>query len=236
MNAVVNMPNNYSGASDSIAIGAAAPRASRCPFTRLMRFLFSARQVDARQSAGRACPAQAMTLSWIRDFVAKPHPGLGRHGSVCPFLPRALRDDSVMFRTISGTDMGETKLDAIIKQHAELFLKTEPTKGNARLNKTIVLVFSGLPDEDAGVIIESAHRRLKPYFVEQGLMLGEFHKNHQGQGVHNKNFRPLQSPLPLLVIRYMVPSDLAFLDRETDPLDMRQRFVQAYRRLFRRVS
>lgn len=187
-------------------------------------------------NAGLACPAQVLTLAWIRDFVAKPHPELGRQGPVCPFLPRALREDSVAFRTIAVADPAEAQLDALIKQYADLFLRMEPTKGNARLNKTVVLIFSGLPEHSAGEIIESAHQRLKPHFVELGLMLGEFHKNHQGEGVHNKQFRPLQSPLPLLVIRYMVASDIAFLDRTSDPLALRQRFVQAYKRFFKKVG
>lgn len=232
-----------SAVSGSVAAAAAAVHGatvvvseSRCPFARLKRFLFSARQVDARNHAGRACPAQMLTLSWIRDFVVKPHPELGRPGPVCPFLPRALREDSVTLRTIDGSELAEAQLDVMIKEHAQLFLVTEPTRGNARLNKTIVLVFSGLPEEHAGEIIEAAHRRLKPHFVELGLMLGEFHKGHQGSGVKNEGFRPLQSPVPLLVIRYMVASDIAFLERDSDPYDLRKRFVQAYKRIFKQVS
>ncbi len=256
MNTVVNQPSFFYVVDDSVATSAtaagtstAAPAAavsvaaasvavgeSRCPFARLKRFLFSARQVDARNNVGRACPAQLQTLAWIRDFVAKPHPELGRRGPVCPFLPRALREDSVTFRTIAGAQLAEEQLDVMLKEHAQLFLVTEPTRGNARLNKTIVLVFSGLPEDHAGEIIEAAHQRLKPHFVELGLMLGEFHKGHQGAGVKNEKFRPLQSPVPLLVIRYMVASDIAFLERDSDPLDLRQRFVQAYKRIFKRVS
>lgn len=235
MNSVVNLSNL------SFAASIAAPRAvtngeSRCPISRLHRFLFSARQVDARKDAGRACPAQLLTLSWIRNFVAAPHPELRRSGPVCPFVPRALREDSVTFRTIAASGLAEAQLDSMIKQHTELFLKTEPTKGNARLNKTVILVFPELPEGHAGEIIEAAHRRLKPHFVDFGLMLGEFHENHQGAAVHNKDFRPLQSPVPLLLIRYMVASDRTFLQRDSDPLDLRRRFVQAYKRVFKRVS
>lgn len=64
-------------------------------------------------------------------------------------------------------------------------------------------------------------------------MLGEFHKDHQAGGLRHEKFRPLHSPLPLLVIRYIVHSELPFLDRQSDPIDLRTRFLRAYDNLFR---
>lgn len=197
-----------------------------------MAFLLSARQVDARAQGGKASDGRNVVLSWIREFIAKPHPQLGRAGSVCPFLPRALKEDSVMFQTINANDLDSHQLDELVMQYSSLFLLMEPTKGAARLNKTIVLIFDGIKEADAAEVIESTHQRLKPFFVERGLMLGEFHKTHQAAGVRNPNFRPLQSPLPLLVIRYMVPSDKEFLDRESEAPEKRAQFMQAYNRLF----
>lgn len=171
-------------------------------------------------------------MSWIQNFVAKAHPELGRSGPVCPFLPRALRDNSLSFRTIDANDLSAEALDELVRQYASIFLAMQPNSGKARLNKTIVLIFQGIADEDASAVIEAAHGRLKPFFVERGLMLGEFHKTHQAPGVHNVNFRPLQSPLPLLVIRYMVPSDLQFLDRDAYAPELRESFVRSYKRIF----
>jgi len=201
----------------------------------LKAFLLSARQVDSRAQNGKSCQAQQTVLSWIRNFVAKPHAEIGRSGPVCPFLPRALREDSVMFQTINAGDMSCDQIDQLVKEYAGLFTITEPTRGNARLNKTFVLIFEGIEESAIGQTIESTHSRLKPYFVERGLMLGEFHKHHQSGAARNEKFRPLQSPLPLLVIRYMVPSDITFLDRASDPSHLRVRFVSAYNRLFRRA-
>jgi hypothetical protein len=211
-------------------------RVSKCPFGKLKAMLLSAKHVDFRAQTDRACPAQRTVLSWIRDFVVKPHPELGRGGSVCPFLPRALREDSVLFQTVHSKDLSADQLDELVQQYASVFLTTEPTSGKARLNKTIVLVFADVADDDAFEKIELTQKRLKPYFVERGLMLGEFHKTHAAAGIHNPNFRPLQSPVPLLVIRYMVPSDLPFLTKPSDPLTMRVRFLRSYRQLFRAES
>ena len=168
-------------------------------------------------------------LHWILNFVAKPHPDLGRQGSVCPFLPRALKAKSLFFQELNFDESTENiEIDEVIRKFAEVFENTTPTEGKARLNKAIVLVFPNLSDESAVRLIEETQSRLKPFFVERGLMLGEFHKNHQGEGIRNDKFRPLQSPVPLLVIRHLIPSDLIFLVRKSDSAARRVHFVESF--------
>lgn len=222
--AIAALPANVDAASPS-----EEARPSKCPFTRLMKFLFKGWNI---KTGSQSTKASRTVMSWIQNFVAKAHPELGRSGPVCPFLPRALRENSLTFQTVDANALTDEQLDQLVKQHAAHFLAMEPTSGKARLNKTIVLIFQGIADKDACSVIEAAHSRLKPYFVERGLMLGEFHKSHQAPGVHNVNFRPLQSPLPLLVIRYMVPSDLQFLDRDGYAPELRESFVRSYKQIF----
>ena len=62
-------------------------------------------------------------------------------------------------------------------------------------------------------------------------MLGEFHNRTESPGLHNPNFRPLRSPIPLLAIRYMVEVDLPFLVM-ADDLGLRIRYLKAYLQLF----
>lgn len=168
-------------------------------------------------------------LNWITNVVAKPHTDLGRQGSVCPFLPRALKAESLFFHElhIDGNTSND-EIDEMIQEYADVFVNTAPASGKARLNKAIVLIFPNLADEDAIQLIEETQRRLKPFFVGRGLMLGEFHKNHQGEGIRNPLFRPLQSPVPLLVIRHLIPSDLLFLVRKSDSASRRVHFLQSF--------
>ena len=44
-----------------------------------------------------------------------------------------------------------------------------------------------------------------------GLMIGQFYPGCDEAGIRNPDFRPLQSPIPLLAIRHMVNSDFPFL-------------------------
>ena len=63
--------------------------------------------------------------------------------------------------------------------------------------------------------------------LDRGLMLGQFHPLPPAEGgLWNPDFRPLRSPVPLLAIRQMVPSDLPFLTGEVE-------FLDSYLRVFR---
>lgn len=200
------------------------PIGSKCPFTRFMQSLGQIELLGGGTGI-------MSVISWIRNFIAKPNEAVGRQGAVCPFMARALDSGSIFFKSVHVGSAGED-IDELIKDHAGVFFSTEPTRGKARLNKAIVLVFTDLPESAAQRVIEETQRRLKPFFVERGLMLGEFHQNHQGEGIHNKDFRPLQSPVPLLIIRHLIPSDLIFLNRKSDSASRRIHFISSYLRMF----
>lgn len=73
-------------------------------------------------------------------------------------------------------------------------------------------MFPYLPKESAPKFIDHLQQRLKADFVNYGLMIGEFHFSPSKKtGIWNENFYPLFSPIPLLVIRYLVPNAFYFL-------------------------
>jgi hypothetical protein len=91
--------------------------------------------------------------------------------------------------------------------------------------RSTVVVFPRLAPATADQSIVATHTRLKPTFLSNQLMLGEFYPSCDKPGVHSREFRPLRSPHPLLVIRAMVEADLLFLaDRDE--------FVEAYLHAF----
>lgn len=201
-----------------------------CPFT-TMKTLLSFKQIE-RASSGKDFTHLKSLVTWITDFVALPHQDVGRQGPVCPFMPRALKAGTLSFTEVRTKDLSRENLDSLVKNYADVFLKQEPTSGKARLNKAIVLTMPDIETQDLIEKIEGTQKRLKNYFVKRGLMLGEFHSTHQGRGVRNENFFPLQSPVPLLVIRHMIPSDLPFLARTTDSPQQRLVYLAAYAKEF----
>lgn len=167
-------------------------------------------------------------VNWINAFLAKPHPQAGRPGPVCPFIPRSLKLDTVWLAAIPSRGLTQADIEVLVKRYRDTFLALEPAQGELATYKAIMLVFPDVDPGEAADLIDGVQRSLKPYFVEEGLMIGEFHAQNQTPGLHNPHFRPLRSPVPMLAIRFMVESDLPFLDRLADDPKLRLRYLQAY--------
>jgi hypothetical protein len=186
---------------------------------------------EVERTCGPASPLRTV-LDWVRGFLAAPHPQLGRTGTVCPFVPTALEFDTIWMAEVQATPSFES-ISEIVTEYRNLFLETEPTSVPAAINKSFLLVFPSLRDKNAegSALVDKVQARLKRYFVDMGLMLGEFHANNESPGLRNPDFRPLRSPIPMLAIRHMVDSDLPFLIRESYAPEERSAFLRSY--LFR---
>lgn len=172
----------------------------------------------------------ARVVGWIRGFLARPHPQLGRPGLVCPFVPTALKLDTIWLAQMEETTPSFERISAIITEFRNVFQKMEPTSGPEAMNKVFLLAFPSFGPEGTA-IIDKVQATLKKHFVEIGLLVGEFHSANEGPGLHNPDFRPLRSPVPMLAIRHLVESDLPFLTRDFYPPALRSSFLRSY--LFR---
>jgi hypothetical protein len=172
-------------------------------------------------------------LKWLREFIARPHPQLGRAGSICPVVPHALSIDSIWITEITDEDPSVESISAIITNYRNVFLETEPRSGPESKSKALLVTFPSLISRgaDGAALSDQVQYRLKPYFVEKGTMLGEFHATNESPGLRNPAFRPLRSPVPMLAIRHMVESDLPFMTRATYTPKERSGFLRSY--LFR---
>src|SRR3954447_12401215 len=183
------------------------------------------------------------TLDWVRTFVAMPHPELGRAGAVCPFIPHALEIDSVWLTSVripseglAGSDAQlQVSVDDAIDAYRQQFPTLEPYSDPSEIHrtdaifKTVILVFPDVSADDAPRVVDEAQFRLKPRFVDDALMLGQFHANNAQEGIHNPDFRPLRSPIPLLVIRWMVGNDRRFLLGDLRyPAKQRFKFMRSF--------
>jgi Domain of unknown function (DUF6875) len=180
----------------------------------------------------RDLPFIEQVAAWVDEFLVKPHPDLGRQGSVCPYMPRALAKNLVTYVVVHTANRSPDDIDRVIGQFRTDFLRMEPTHGPEQMDKTIVVILPDVSEDAAPEVIDETHRRLKSDFVESGLMIGKFHPRSEEGGLHNPGFRPLRSPVPLLAIRHMVDSDLPFLNRANDAATDRVRFLSAYGQRF----
>lgn len=127
---------------------------------------------------------------------------------------------------------GVLKLETIVMAMLEEFKKMEPISGPKAQFKAIILIFPFISLEEAPKMIDGLQRKLKPLFVSEGLMLGEFHKLNNATGLHNDHFFPLRTPVPCLAIRNMVPSDIVFLNGPEFSVDIRRNMISRYLKKF----
>jgi hypothetical protein len=171
-------------------------------------------------------------LEWAENFLAHPHKDLGRTGDVCPFVGEALARESLHITLVRLKESGEARfgeIESIVLANREQFIAREQGNGSSDpLFNALIMIFPDVTEEEAPLVIDGVQKKLKPQFVQDGLMLGEFHNKNESPGLRNPDFRPLRCPIPLLAIRHMVESDLPFMSRMYDSPELRMQFLTAY--------
>ncbi|OJF15884.1 DUF6875 domain-containing protein [Couchioplanes caeruleus] len=184
---------------------------------------------EPHPAAAGAVDQLRAVVHWAREYLCRPHPELGRRGPVCPYAQASLERGSFYLAVRRGTSIDAAALERLLVEYRDWFRRLEPVTGPGAQFKTILLVFPDLPVEAAATVVDATQQRLKPRYVADGLMIGEFHGGPPPKaGLWNADFRPLRSPLPLLAIRHMVVTDFPFLAGDRD-------LVAAYLRLFGEV-
>ena len=150
-------------------------------------------------------------LEWAREFLAAPHEGLGRKGPVCPYIKHAFDEHLVHAISRPETSCTDPGLHEAVSAARHTFTALQQEAPRGREHLVSVLVVLPRIDRSSAVELEDLHRALKDEFVAEGLMIGQFHPRCQARGLWSAQFRPLQSPVPLLAIREMISSDLPFL-------------------------
>ncbi|HLU44091.1 MAG TPA: hypothetical protein VKZ67_03605 [Natronosporangium sp.] len=173
----------------------------------------------------------AQAWAWINDFPVNPHPDLGRTGAVCPYMGRALRRkyvELVAFDARSGDDACVAEL----RRLREKLKQRSAELGNDAMYLVYFLVPYGLSDEDMKAMMQRVHARLRPEFVQNGMLAGDFWPGHEAPGLHSPTFRPFASPFPLFPIRNMIPADLPFFAGSHVPAQTRLEYLSYYQQFF----
>ena len=100
--------------------------------------------------------------------------------------------------------------------YERLLLDAQPTEGDDAGYRVIVIVFTDLPaDRAQGVFDEVLKQLAVPAYVDHRILFGPFYEGNEGTALYNPDFRPFQSPVPFLFVRFGVVSDWKFfLDDE----------------------
>ncbi len=172
---------------------------------------FDSNSEDVAQMSPLERNACEMIVEWTREFLCKPHHLLGREGPVCPFTQPSLNRHLFWLTVVPDTEIHVEEASRAVELLRDWFFELEPSSGADTILKTILIIFPELSHQKARVQLEALQRKLKPEFVKKGIMVGQFYEGCPESGLWSEAFHPLQSPLPLLAIRFMVPSDFPFL-------------------------
>jgi hypothetical protein len=159
--------------------------------------------------------ALTTVLHWAGEYLAAPHPELGRSGAVCPFAGPSIAREAFFLAVVRGRPALE-EVERIARAYRAWYPELEPREGRLAPFRSVNLLFPDVPEDAWETLIGAAQERLKGESVAEGLMIGEFHPGPPRKAaLWNPDFRPLRSPVPLLSIRQMVPTDWVFLrDRQ----------------------
>lgn len=157
--------------------------------------------------------------NWVRNYLSKPHSKLGRSGPVCPFTPPAVKLGQVWVAVAPASATTVESLVDLSWEGKEFFQQAPENESESKYYKATLILFPHLNTAQGHAVIESTQQQLKPIFVAEGLMFGQFYQGCPEPGLLNPDFRPLFSPIPLLAIRYMVPQDIAFLKHDPELME-----------------
>jgi hypothetical protein len=169
-------------------------------------------------------------LAWIERFIMQPHPDLGRKGAVCPFARPAHEARAIH---LCAMDVGEMSFDVFIDVMMRLrsFFDRVARNMSGRSDLLSLCIFPrNLRAESYYKFIDCAHSMLKPFYMQAGLMLGEFHPLSTVRGVHSENICPMRSDVPIFVIRSIALHDILFIDSQSRTLGVRIHELECYLR------
>lgn len=153
-------------------------------------------------------------VTWVERFLSNPHPQLGRTGDVCPYTKSSMKKEYLWLTVRRGKALSVEDVYTSVMKYRDWFLEIAPSSEKESLFKTILILFPDIEVEDVPRTIDVVQQQLKPEFVAEGLMIGQFYPHCPEKGLRNLDFRPLQAPVPLLVMRHMVRSDFPFLEKD----------------------
>ena len=167
------------------------------------------RVVDASSVDQLDCPPDALieverALEWARTFLTSPNPAIGRSGPVCPYIQESFVRHSLLVAWRADGDCTDEALAGDLLDFATYFAEIQDRVPADQRHLVAVLIMLPNVDLTSATPLDELQARLKGEFVRRGLMIGQFHPRCEAPGLWHDDFRPLQSPVPLLAVRGMV--------------------------------
>jgi len=149
---------------------------------------------------------------WASEYIARPHPSLGRGGAICPFMQPSLELERFHTWQIDEVDSGDMpRLRRITLEAARAFLQRYPLGVPKNGFASVALSFPRLSGEHL-LALDALHNQLKTHLIARyDLMSTPCHPVSRKPSVSNPDFAVFRSPVPLIVLRHLDVRDIRFL-------------------------
>jgi hypothetical protein len=151
-------------------------------------------------------------VAWVKDFLTRPHPALGRSGEVCPFTTRAVQLDTIRIGECLAGPEEAANIQSYMRECFRLFEDIPCTKTTAQF-RAIIVAFPNCDSEAGLASLAAVQRALTIHTVFRPRMLGFFHAESEIEGLRSPAFRPMRAPVPVLAIRELTEYDAPFIAR-----------------------
>ena len=159
-----------------------------------------------------ADPASRAIAGWVRDYLMRPHPELGRTGHVCPFTAQAARLSLVRIGT-SPLASGDGAAILSTMRAAMRAFDTMPCTPAARIFRTVIVAFPHCVGAEGIAALHDVQNAMRHHSIVRARMIGLFEPASEATGLINPKFRPLRALVPALAIRMLVEQDAPFVLR-----------------------
>lgn len=165
------------------------------------------------------------TVIQYLDFCSRPHPEKGAKGAICPFLPKALREDVIFCSIVEQEDIDESEIKNILIEGIKNFKQIRISEDLEKYKSLLIIFLTSIPLDN---ILKKLHQELKPGLIYEGIMIGEFYPSNMKRGLYNSTFYPVVSEVPMIAIRNLVKEDYTFFIDERNSNDKLE-FLNGYK-------
>jgi hypothetical protein len=148
--------------------------------------------------------------TWIREYLGRPHPDLGRKGPVCPFAAGALQDDG-LWVTFDDRIDGKSawRLRRALLRYAEGYASRARTSRHPELT-ALMVILPRVPKERYARL-DDLHSEMKTMLMTSDVMVSALHPESTRPAVWNPEFHVLRAPFPAFAFRTMDVRDIVFV-------------------------
>jgi hypothetical protein len=111
---------------------------------------------------------------------------------VCPFVPEGLERQTLWLAPEQIANQSVRDVVELMNDYRQLLLRARPVEGDDANYPAIVVVFTDLSADRARDYFDDPQiQQLKRLsYVQDGVVLGEFHERNEGAAIRNPNFQP----------------------------------------------